>query len=164
VSLYRNLCNADYILWLQLCGKQNCDRKKKHKMDRFPSQWQLRKTIFIIKFFEIDKINNPNSCRIYCHVSAHCASREASFDMFTKYFDSSVHRIVHADRTQAAQSARWPGHGLFKCVWWDASGFGSLLLSSQWRAKLNPIVKTVKNSWISDANTPSCSENRAVKF
>ena len=28
------------------------------------------------------------------------------------------------------------------------------------RAKLNPIVKTAKNSWIYDANTPRCSEKR----
>jgi len=28
------------------------------------------------------------------------------------------------------------------------------------RAKLNPIVKTVKNCWIYDANTPRCSEIR----
>jgi hypothetical protein len=32
------------------------------------------------------------------------------------------------------------------------------------RAKLNPIVKTVKNCWILDANTPRCSEKKAVKF
>ena len=32
------------------------------------------------------------------------------------------------------------------------------------RAKFNPIVKTVKNSWISEANTPRCSEKKAVKF
>ena len=31
-------------------------------------------------------------------------------------------------------------------------------------AKLNPIVKTVKNCWIEDANTPRCSEKKAVKF
>ena len=30
----------------------------------------------------------------------------------------------------------------------------------QTRAKLNPIMKTVKNCWIQDANTPRCSEKR----
>jgi len=32
------------------------------------------------------------------------------------------------------------------------------------RAKLNPIVKTVKNSWIWDANTPRCSEKRQWSY
>jgi len=28
------------------------------------------------------------------------------------------------------------------------------------RAKLNPILKTVENCWIKDANTPRCSEKK----
>jgi len=32
------------------------------------------------------------------------------------------------------------------------------------RAKLNPIVKTVKNCWISDANAPICSEKKGSKI
>ena len=32
------------------------------------------------------------------------------------------------------------------------------------RGELNPIVKTVKNCWILDANTPKCSEKKAVKL
>ena len=32
------------------------------------------------------------------------------------------------------------------------------------RAKLNPIVKTVKNCWIQDANTPRCLEKKRDNF
>ena len=32
------------------------------------------------------------------------------------------------------------------------------------RAKLNPILKTVKNCWIYDANSARCSEKKAAKF
>ena len=49
--------------------------------------------------------------------------------MFTKYVDVSVHRIVRADRARVVQSARSPGHGLFKWVI-GCLGFGFLLSSS----------------------------------
>ena len=50
--------------------------------------------------------------------------------------------------------------------WRTEGGFGvfnpppEIPKALQNRTKFNPIVKTVKNFWISDANTPRCSEKR----
>ena len=67
------------------------------------------------------------------------------------------------------QDQQWPGLGGY--IQWRTDGGGvwgvepppEIPKALQNRAKLNPIVKTVKNSWISDANTPRCSEKKAVK-
>jgi len=63
-------------------------------------------------------------------------------------------------------------HGEIRAKQWRTTGGGgtsklpppSIPKALQNLAKLNPIVKTIKNCWIWDANTPRCSKKKVVKL
>ena len=83
---------------------------------------------------------NPSQCHFFLHKS----------HMEWFWMEPRFYVTENQWRTGGVRGSNPPPHDIPKAL--------------QNRAKLNPIVKTVKNWWILDANTPKMFRKNAVKF